>query len=125
MRISDWSSDVCSSDLPPLRTGGAFKVFPLGLYRNHGSGPFCRLDVLAIEAVHRLVCHFNHAHSAKAVKRRPHGAAIGAEHADLDIVPGAYIRGQRTEEHTYELQPHMRTTYAVICLKNKKLCKKI
>src|SRR3546814_15931211 len=95
MRISDWSSDVCSSDLPPLRTGGAFKVFPLGLYRNHGSGPFCRLDVLAIEAVHRLVCHFNHAHRAKAVKRRPHGAAIGAEHADLDIVPGAYIRGQK------------------------------
>src|SRR3546814_2471789 len=42
MRISDWSSDVCSSDL-----------------------------------------------------RRPHGAAIGAEHADLDIVPGAYIRGQK------------------------------
>src|SRR3546814_7450936 len=57
--------------LPPLRTGGAFKVFPLGLYRNHGSGPFCRLDVLAIEAVHRLVCHFTQALRAKAVKRRP------------------------------------------------------
>src|SRR3546814_8388724 len=95
MRISDWSSDVCSSDLPPLRTGGAFKAVPLGLYRNHVSGPFCRLDVLAIKAVHRLVCHFNYAHRAKAFKRRPHGAAIGAEHADLDIVPGAYIRGQK------------------------------
>src|SRR3546814_21032134 len=56
MRISDWSSYVCSSD---------------------------------------LVCHFNHAHRAKAVKRRPHGEAIGAEHADLAIVPGAYIRGQK------------------------------
>src|SRR3546814_2808930 len=108
MRISDWSSYVCSSD---------------------------------------LVCHFNHAHRAKAVKRRPHGAAIGAEHADLDIVPGAYIRGQkkgpghmihivagravkaelfqpgfalRSEEHTSELQSLMRISYAVFCLKKKK-----
>src|SRR3546814_19021527 len=30
MRISDWSSDVCSSDLDPFRSGGAGGAQPLG-----------------------------------------------------------------------------------------------
>src|SRR5205814_6067342 len=32
--LSDWSSDVCSSDLPGLKTGGMTDSFPSGASRN-------------------------------------------------------------------------------------------
>src|SRR3546814_4055903 len=49
--------------------------------------------------------------------RRGHVLAIGAEGAvgSLEIGPG-----QRSEEHTSELQSLMRRSYAVFCLKKKK-----
>src|SRR3546814_1793754 len=34
---------------------------------------------------------------------------------------GLFIRASRSEEHTYELQPLMRKSYAVLCLKKKNL----
>src|SRR3546814_8510134 len=107
MRISDWSSDVCSSDLHAAAFGqracidrrcGAID----GLVAGAG-----RLDQLYRRAARRaggeggvpLRC-------AGALCRR--SAAIVARG-----VPG------RSEEHTSELQSLMRISYAVFCLKKK------
>src|SRR3546814_3486405 len=99
MRISDWSSDVCSSDL-----GGVFQAFGAGEARRHHHAPHPvrpqRVDgdrrrKRAVDAT-RKPQH----HAGKAVAR--------------------HIIVQRTEEHTSELQSLMRISYAVFCLKKKK-----
>src|SRR3546814_5828762 len=68
MRISDWSSDVCSSDLPESAASWAWQLRPTAASRKN------------------------------VRKRQP-----------------------RSEEHTSELQSLMRISYAVFCLKKKKL----
>src|SRR3546814_5722407 len=70
MRISDWSSDVCSSDLD---------VFPPVADRQRGRSSLDEVPLI----------------------RRP--------------------RHARSEEHTSELQSLMRISYAVFCLKKKKI----
>src|SRR3546814_5587824 len=103
MRISDWSSDVCSSDL----IGDAVDADV-----DHGRA---RLDPFAL---HHL--------------RPAHGGDddVGAMH-DRGNVPRAAVRDgdraifrqqqlRRSEEHTSELQSLMRISYAVFCLKKKK-----
>src|SRR3546814_6709106 len=99
MRISDWSSDVCSSD-PAWR--GADRSSP---------------TVVAV-APTRPRSHRDH---------RPCGR--GLWHLHLDPLPGvaraeppqvgAPVRPWRSEEHTSELQSLMRISYAVFCLKKK------
>src|SRR3546814_9275945 len=104
MRISDWSSDVCSSDLrcrPRVRSG-------------HQHRDRCRCNTVAA-----------------ADDDRDAGAA-GAEfpvrhhplrqHRTAGVVPGGPARtpgGIRSEEHTSELQSLMRISYAVFCLQKK------
>src|SRR3546814_3580864 len=39
----------------------------------------------------------------------------------IDLPPQCRFRDRRSEEHTSELQSLMRTSYAVFCLKNKKV----
>src|SRR3546814_3252443 len=106
MRMSDWSSDVCSSDLiivldislpgNRLRAGNTT--------RNHR---VVQPDVLAV-----IIAHID------VVVMRLHrvageGAARGRAHRRE---PG---RCRRSEEHTSELQSLMRISYAVFCLKKK------
>src|SRR3546814_10113221 len=93
MRISDWSSDVCSSDLAAQRAGlhqipalvrelDDAATYEIALVEN-----IQRLDLNAIEeasAYRKLIEDFGH---------------------------------NRSEEHTSELQSLMRTSYAVVCLK--------
>src|SRR3546814_1370907 len=137
MRISDWSSDVCSSDLgrsPDRRadqtTGG--DLFPLlsggrsGLWR-------------AVVSEHssnneRWVCDAGppHFRSAGISLHDPSSPT----HPGRRGCQGRYQRTQRTpdrersaasvpeeegrsEEHTSELQSLMRISYAVFCLKKK------
>src|SRR3546814_4738992 len=107
MRISDWSSDVCSSDLP--RTAGFF--------------PSCRWPRCPIRK--RLhACPQCHGPSwpASAPRNRPRQnpwppCAHGNRHRQ-----GLFRseRPLRSEEHTSELQSLMRISYAVFCLKKKK-----
>src|SRR3546814_4113727 len=116
MRISDWSSDVCSSDLAdwPWKALGpvTFAAPPMSFMNRSMLSP-----TLAWSGVTtRLV-----AARASAVVR------------SLVIMAG-FLRGQekdavlqfiRSEEHTSELQSLMRISYAVFCLKKKKDKKKI
>src|SRR3546814_4204930 len=116
MRISDWSSDVCSSDLAgnrresqsrPLRS---LEIGPVGQIADPGQacgGARCRrarpADCWQLGLFQRQL------------RRRGRGVGGAAErwHA-------ASGDGLRSEEHTSELQSLMRISYAVFCLKKKK-----
>src|SRR3546814_7624622 len=102
MRISDWSSDVCSSDLAAGGDGGV---------RGHLQHAVADL---ALEAAHHRERGDQRGHAdgdAQDRGQRDEGdeavAALGAQVA------------QRSEEHTSELQSLMRISYAVFCLKKK------
>src|SRR3546814_7419858 len=115
MRISDWSSDVCSSDLDADRRDRDAEdriapVEPDQEQRDRGSARHplgVQLGAVARDAA-RLV------RSGRGV-RGVRGPGAACRHgAKL-----ALFRG-RSEEHTSELQSLMRTSYAVFCLNTKK-----
>src|SRR3546814_9194760 len=97
MRISDWSSDVCSSDLSiegPDRSAGRACNYDIGHLRN---SPF-RGQAGRSELTRCAACR-----SARRV--------------------GGHARSMvnlRSEEHTSELPSLMRISYAVFCLKKKR-----
>src|SRR3546814_5859154 len=98
MRISDWSSDVCSSDLRP----DARPAFGPGT----GSCSWTRVRIYcALPSSRRAWCVFFRC-SAK-------GRGVYLCRSDSDAA-------DRSEEHTSELQSLMRISYAVFCLKKKK-----
>src|SRR3546814_10156622 len=108
MRISDWSSDVCSSDL--LGHAAADRRL------HHVLGA---VDVGA-HAFERVVLGDRH-----MLQRRRVHHVVDPAHRHLQPVDVAHVdrlamamRG-RSEEHTSELQSLMRISYAVICLTKK------
>src|SRR3546814_6825061 len=120
MRISDWSSDVCSSDLLHTKvTDDKFTSNP----RDFGGG---REDAVIIKDI------TNGANCAVASGTA--GNALGANSfvnfvnntintAGIDVNGNGSVgpgQGDRSEEHTSELQSLMRISYAVFCLKKKK-----
>src|SRR3546814_9958609 len=128
MRISDWSSDVCSSDLqlfpregetrprlrfPEFRDAPEWEERPLGQVIEVASGqvdptesPYCDLPHVGGE---NIECET--------------GNLAGLKSAREDgVISGTYLfdeRDVRSEEHTSELQSLMRISYAVFCLKKK------
>src|SRR3546814_3902042 len=130
MRISDWSSDVCSSDLPTVH-----KAFGEATAILAGDS----LHTLAFEILADPETHpdpFVRAELVLALARAagPAGMAGGqamdleAERARFDLATvtrlqgmktgaliGAAVEAGRSEEHTSELQSLMRITYAVFC----------
>src|SRR3546814_10552527 len=114
MRISDWSSDVCSSDLHAdvaLAAGDRAQHPHFGLETGDRGQ---RAEVVAGETaeVRPLL---------RRIGRRGEGALQAREHGD-DLAPdaGDHRLGEgRSEEHTSELQSLMRIPYAVFCLKKK------
>src|SRR3546814_8348870 len=103
MRMSDWSSDVCSSD---LLVGHAFGITILGRLPCHAFECLLGGDTLDAGFFGILIFEF--------VERE--AAAIG------DVEGARERRGialVRSEEHTSELQSLMRISYAVFCLKKK------
>src|SRR3546814_1647908 len=101
MRISDWSSDVCSSDLFDTE------------------GPEDRVIVQAVSRMQRYPCRWwllpgNHDYA------RNGGLWDRVRHKASDnIILLTEPVAQRSEEHTSELQSLMRISYAVFCLKKK------
>src|SRR3546814_2527239 len=108
MRISDWSSDVYSSDLPSQIDAVAF-----------------RFEDVAIIVDHRNI---GHARRERGADRRLRPADDERAAGEGYAPPGfgdrrtLFLRHQRvrSEEHTSELQSLMRISYAVFCLKTKK-----
>src|SRR3546814_3324049 len=98
MRISDWSSDVCSSDLRYMSS--------------------CAVKPSRVAAGFA----FKSAKSSKTRLQRPARSSSVSKILTTDIVvsgPLAHIIRIRSEEHTSELQSLMRISYAVFCLKKK------
>src|SRR3546814_5040774 len=128
MRISDWSSDVCSSDLDGI---GTAVIVRLGL--RHLRGHHCRRDVELRRRRRQRVVRARQTHARvllQAVRRRgvplrlQAFELLGAEPGlqRLDALEDRWMRGEqaaRSEEHTSELQSLMRISYAVFCLQKK------
>src|SRR3546814_5457159 len=131
MRISDWSSDVCSSDLRVGRTRdlARFQRDPLSRRCDEqprpravpgGDGyPVLRCIHVAAKAQPaegRMIDDIGRRSDRMAVKAHAVIAAIGIPFHHIG--PGMEGRGgKRSEEHTSELQSLMRISYAVFCLK--------
>src|SRR3546814_10238481 len=102
MRISDWSSDVCSSDLTFLR----FAV------------PDAMLELVEYEI--GMTWSYMHKRECYVLQRK-------VFHRPFDRLGFGILRWlehvkdkpDRSEEHTSELQSLMRNSYAVFCLKQK------
>src|SRR3546814_7946391 len=108
MRISDWSSDVCSSDL----IADDFSVQPA-------------TGVVLVGIIGRVECDdaaAQHFRVIGTVDRRPAAEhAVGVACRYRAAVGKHEIGKSRSEEHTSELQSLMRISYAVFCLKTKTL----
>src|SRR3546814_4122590 len=139
MRISDWSSDVCSSDLE-LRTALALNPsFTLG-HMAYGwallrAGQCDEAIVetgraLRMSPVDNFSGFYTSVHGLALLAARRFGEALPFLRASVAAFPdysGHYNSlisccGHlgRSEEHTSELQSLMRISYAVFCLKKKK-----
>src|SRR3546814_9639429 len=102
MRISDWSSDVCSSDLRvPAQQ---LSIQGIRAVADDAAGPGCP-NARAVSR--RCLC--------RAILRRHDAVRCGEHPASRDRQGSG-----RSEEHTSELQSLMRISYAVFCLKKKK-----
>src|SRR3546814_5837936 len=116
MRISDWSSDVCSSDLVgPLYRGSEPSLDAMTIAvpnaATHAPTPQ-KADPTRLDPVRVM----NRA-AENAIAAMYRLSAIGARKAFDRISRIALIR---SEEHTSELQSLMRNSYAGFCLKKKK-----
>src|SRR3546814_4200832 len=107
MRISDWSSDVCSSDLL-LQGNGVIGVEVID--PDHLFAPF-QQSQRRMEADEPCGSGNKHGHSSSSLLLRLDQSCQRRRSGGNSM---------RSEEHTSELQSLMRISYAVFCLKKKK-----
>src|SRR3546814_5990509 len=114
MRISDWSSDVCSSDLPSVLSRQVWPAWHEALIRAHADPA----DASARERLgyDELFANQLALMLVRASTRRRPGLSLQGD----GRLTGALRLPYRSEEHTSELQSLMRISYAVFCLKKKK-----
>src|SRR3546814_2050770 len=115
MRISDWSSDVCSSDLGELkRKLPRVTIFPKSHYVTPREKIVGMFDSIRDElnARIKLLRLQNKLIEAQRIEQRTQ--------FDLEMIREIGYCNGRSEEHTSELQSLMRISYAVFCLKKKK-----
>src|SRR3546814_7037019 len=139
MRISDWSSDVCSSDLlvPPRRS--PYILRDPDPFVDRGPQYVEAAELLDDAVSYRVVVAFGDEAAEHLVPDDEDPGVIGIQIARIDAVMDAVVRRRihhrleparhppdrlRSEEHTSELQSLMRISYAVFCLKKKTQSKK-
>src|SRR3546814_1233311 len=114
MRISDWSSDVCSSDL------AAGLVAPIQVLQGVDHLGACRYLLFRRHCILKIEENMIGGGSCglceHLLARRRYGQ-LHTTAADDTLM--------RSEEHTSELQSLMRISYAVFCLKKKTIQNKI
>src|SRR3546814_5662207 len=137
MRSSDWSSDVCSSDLGPAEAHDADRVVAQDGDQVAGKARDGELR----EADHAAVAGQHHERQRDGAEDQRIGADLEGEEVggeagvgqeedagqpgggvDLRERASAEEEGAavpRSEEHTSELQSILRSSYAVFCLKQK------
>src|SRR3546814_1522891 len=107
MRISDWSSDVCSSDLGvKYQPSNGNMLLTLAAYK------------IAQDNVNVIDPDYT-SYSIQQGQYESRGLELEGRWniARNFSVHGAYAYIDRSEEHTSELQSLMRISYAVFCLK--------
>src|SRR3546814_2792959 len=149
MRISDWSSDVCSSDLDVQRLGvTTTKSSPTLTLVVHLISPDDRYDITylrnyavlnikdrlaRISGVGEVQIWGSGSYSMRVWLDPQKVAQRGLTATDVvnaireqnvqvaaGVIGASPTQGDRSEEHTSELQSLMRISYAVFCLKKKK-----
>src|SRR3546814_7950102 len=100
MRISDWSSDVCSSDLVKVVGNEAKPMMGKTPDNIQAIRPLRDGVIADIDVAEQMLKYF--------MDKAQGGASRFVQ------------RSHRSEEHTSELQSLMRISYAVFCLKKKK-----
>src|SRR3546814_10179984 len=114
MRISDWSSDVCSSDLrcsTRRRPVAAIRAGTLiSLVRTLAHLARARPGAPSASTARAML---------KAIAAQATQAALAAYEPEGRCANGPSLNSARSEEHTSELQSLMRISYAVFCLKKK------
>src|SRR3546814_9830462 len=119
MRISDWSSDVCSSDLRP--------------YRSNGMPAFAGMTIIELPPAQLQAAL--HDGAAGLERRSPGGGTTLHRHGSDPAVAqgegciavtvimegGGSAVGRRSEEHTSAIQTLTRIPYAALCLKKKNI----
>src|SRR3546814_2647080 len=117
MRISGWSSDVCSSDLP-LGVGAD------GYTSSGEDVPQQSTDEGQAQEV-EVVAKYRDQDRFAVVRERQRGLQpvdVVEIHIRMPPIAGTKVApAGRSEEHTSELQSLMRISYAVFCLKKKHL----
>src|SRR3546814_4039109 len=106
MRISDWSSDVCSSDLGAMMLSDGIADL-LGRFQQSGDGGAARSAVGA--------CLQRDSHLLQCGQRFRCDRGNDGFHAHVE----ADADDRRSDEHTSELKSLMRISYAVLRLKKK------
>src|SRR3546814_6269856 len=111
MRISDWSSDVCSSELDKP-------------WNSVHSSTESRCDCFESADRHKCGSSSRHVRAGARLPRRRTNSAPHPRRDQKNHGPHHHhnlpARMDRSEEHTSELQSLMRISYAVFCLKKKK-----
>src|SRR3546814_2460086 len=137
MRISDWSSDVCSSDLLAVvffhgaaqfeggagrfeqeggERGGAGYLAGEGVQGRDAGADLLQLGLCLVPLRHQFGIARSGANLQARVHRRLEGMVVAGELARRDA-QALQLVVLGSEEHTSELQSLMRTPYAVFCLK--------
>src|SRR3546814_10757259 len=125
MRISDWSSDVCSSDLVELAMQASYRVTGGDEFisiradaklRSSADGSTSWTDVAGSNAA--VVDGWAYLHITPPKGWREQQGSVSINVTADSLPPGSYWF-DRSEEHTSELQSLMRSSYAVFCLKKK------
>src|SRR3546814_6912879 len=116
MRISDWSSDVCSSDLAEAHVGAAVLEGARALQ-------VLQLQV-QLAAEHLGHAGGRHQRGADHLSLQAFGGCANiVDGGGQGVLRGGELRAAeaagRSEEHTSELQSLMRISYAVFCLKTQ------
>src|SRR3546814_6400383 len=111
MRISDWSSDVCSSDL----------LLALVLASTTAAGKALAAAGVKAEALNAAINELRGGRTADTASAEDRYDALKKFARDLtEAARDGKLDPVRSEEHTSELQSLMRSSYAVFCLKKKK-----
>src|SRR3546814_3373361 len=115
MRISDWSSDVCSSDLLQALEDGLQDYSP---NVKAAAGAIVTIDRNGETVIHRGLMREAEAKALRTLERLRQGfggegEAGNDDEGEDDEQPKIAAMSDRSEEHTSELQSLMRISYAV------------